>query len=81
MLLAQVVMVHPVIATDGHTHQRGAVKHWLRWHDTSPVTGATLAHENPLCLHLPLQITASSDSRQALPQTFRVQNSDAVLDA
>lgn len=37
-------MVDPVIAADGHTYERSAMHSWLQHHQTSPVTGAALAH-------------------------------------
>ena len=40
----QVVMVEPVIAADGHTYERAAIKAWLLDHITSPVTREDLAH-------------------------------------
>ena len=33
----------PVIAADGHSYERAALARWLSGHNTSPVTGATLA--------------------------------------
>jgi len=44
-LVVQKVMVEPVIAGDGHTYERSAMKHWLQQHDTSPVTHLPLPHK------------------------------------
>ena len=33
------VMREPVVCADGHTYERRALAHWLRSHDTSPMTG------------------------------------------
>ena len=33
----------PVVAEDGHTYERSAIEHWLRDHNTSPLTGEVLA--------------------------------------
>ncbi|CAM9325552.1 unnamed protein product [Phaeothamnion confervicola] len=33
----------PVVAADGHSYERSAIERWLRDHDTSPMTGETLA--------------------------------------
>ena len=41
---AQVLLVEPVIAADGHTYEKSAMEHWLGQHVTSPVTGAKLMH-------------------------------------
>ncbi len=40
----QVVMVEPVIAADGHTYEKAAIKAWLLDNTTSPVTREDLAH-------------------------------------
>ena len=37
-------MVEPVIAGDGHTHERAAVTAWLQQHHTSPLTQEPLPH-------------------------------------
>jgi len=44
-LLLQKLMEEPVIAADGHTYERSAMKHWLQQHDTSPVTHLPLPHK------------------------------------
>lgn len=44
LLTVQEVMTQPVIAADGHTYERKAMQEWLQHHNTSPVTGSTLAH-------------------------------------
>ena len=36
------IMREPVFALDGHTYEREAIKRWLKKHNTSPKTGATL---------------------------------------
>ncbi len=38
-------MREPVIAADGHTYEKAALKSWLQQHDTSSVTGQPLAHK------------------------------------
>ena len=38
------LMEDPVTTADGHTFERAAIERWLQAHDTSPMTGATLAH-------------------------------------
>jgi len=37
-------MCHPVLAADGYTYERYAIERWLQMHNTSPMTGAPLAH-------------------------------------
>lgn len=37
-------MREPVSAADGHTYERHAIVKWLQMHNTSPMTGAPLAH-------------------------------------
>jgi len=36
------IMVDPVSTVDGFTYERSAIEQWLKKHDTSPTTGATL---------------------------------------
>ena len=43
--LLQKLMEEPVIAADGHTYERGAMKLWLQQKDTSPVTHLPLPHK------------------------------------
>jgi len=38
------VMKYPVIAADGHTYEREAIKKWLKEHKTSPNTNEVLRH-------------------------------------
>lgn len=38
------MMSEPVVAADGHTYEKTALQEWLQQHNTSPVTGVTLAH-------------------------------------
>ena len=40
------MMTDPVLASDGFSYERSAIESWLRTHDTSPKTNATLAHKN-----------------------------------
>ena len=44
MNCAQVTMVDPVIAADGHTYERAAIQQWLQTRSTSPVTLLPLPH-------------------------------------
>ena len=37
-------MTDPVIAADGHTYERAALRAWLAHNSTSPVTGQPLLH-------------------------------------
>jgi len=37
-------MIEPVLAADGQTYERSAIEKWLQQHNTSPMTGAPLAH-------------------------------------
>ena len=38
-------MIDPVIDALGNTYERSAIQRWLRSHNTSPLTGATLPHK------------------------------------
>jgi hypothetical protein len=37
-------MKEPVLAADGHTYERCSIEKWMQSHQTSPMTGAPLAH-------------------------------------
>mmetsp|Transcript_14539 Transcript_14539/g.40104 ORF Transcript_14539/g.40104 Transcript_14539/m.40104 type:complete len:195 (+) Transcript_14539:267-851(+) len=39
-------MVEPVVAPDGHTYEKVAIRRWLTTSDKSPLTGSVLAHNN-----------------------------------
>ena len=41
--ITQEVMRDPVATVDGQTYERSAIEHWLRDHNTSPLTGEVLA--------------------------------------
>merc|ERR1712232_1517533 len=38
-------MVDPVVAADGHTYERRAIRRWLGTSDKSPMTGSVLLHK------------------------------------
>ena len=40
--ITQVIMVDPVLASDGRTYERSAITEWLRTHSTSPITRETM---------------------------------------
>lgn len=43
MLVAQVLLVDPVVTSDGESYERAAIEEWLLQHGAvSPVTGAAL---------------------------------------
>ena len=44
--IRQLLMADPVVTCDGHTYEREAIAAWLARKDTSPLTGAPLAHKN-----------------------------------
>lgn len=44
--ITQEAMRDPVVLSDGNTHERRAVQHWLVGHEQSPITGKTLLHTN-----------------------------------
>lgn len=49
--MAQARMRDPVLAADGESYEREAIKAWLIGHDTSPVTGARLDHKDIIPNH------------------------------
>lgn len=42
LLSSHEVMTDPVLARDGFSYERAAIEHWLRTHDTSPMTNQRL---------------------------------------
>jgi hypothetical protein len=38
-------MTDPVVAADGHTYERAAIKAWLSSHNTSPMTNMRLSNK------------------------------------
>ena len=40
--ITQDVMLDPVILVDGHTYEKEAIEDWLKYRNTSPLTGMTL---------------------------------------
>lgn len=40
------VMKEPVVAADGYSYEKNAIKKWLKKNTTSPVTGASLITKN-----------------------------------
>lgn len=51
----------PVMASDGHTYEKSAILDWLKYNDTSPVTGAKLQSK-----HLIINWTL----KKSMEQTF-----------
>ena len=49
--ITQDVMKHPVIAADGHTYEKEAIKKWLNEHKTSPRTNLVLRHTHVIPNH------------------------------
>ncbi|KAK3275231.1 hypothetical protein CYMTET_16625 [Cymbomonas tetramitiformis] len=45
------VMREPVIASDGHTYEKAAIKDWFLKHDTSPVTNLPFEHKGLIANH------------------------------
>eukprot|EP00747_Dinoflagellata_sp_TGD_P184628 gnl/TRDRNA2_/TRDRNA2_40440_c0_seq1.p1 gnl/TRDRNA2_/TRDRNA2_40440_c0~~gnl/TRDRNA2_/TRDRNA2_40440_c0_seq1.p1 ORF type:complete len:707 (-),score=155.00 gnl/TRDRNA2_/TRDRNA2_40440_c0_seq1:30-2150(-) len=72
-------MSEPVLAADGHTYEKQAIQRWLQLHNTSPMTGAPLAHryltENFALRHL----IASYEEEQGSTRN-REQEGEAGLD-
>ena len=58
------LMRDPVTTADGHTFERAPIERWLRTHDTSPMTGAPLAHKQ-LAPAIALRQLIQSQRRQA----------------
>merc|ERR1712166_1632491 len=45
------LMLDPVMCSDGHSCERLSIEHWLREHNTSPLTGAELEHTHLVANH------------------------------
>ena len=80
------VMKDPVVATDGHTYERKAMKEWLTRHDTSPMTGVTLPSEVVVPNHnLRSQIrrskeNSSTDDSDTAPEEYECPITSNVMD-
>ena len=55
-------MRNPVVAADGHTYERKAIKRWLRESNRSPMTGATMPHKEVVTNYMLLSSLTSSNS-------------------
>ena len=44
-------MTDPVICSDGHSYERNAISDWLRGHDRSPQTNASLPNKDLMPNH------------------------------
>jgi hypothetical protein len=44
--ITQVIMVDPVLGSDGRTYERSAITEWLRTHTTSPITREPMTAAN-----------------------------------
>jgi len=55
-------MRNPVVAADGHTYERKAIKRWLRESNRSPMTGATMPHKEVVTNYMLLSSLSSSNS-------------------
>ena len=75
--ISQELMRDPVSTCDGLTYERATIEHWLRGHNTSPISNAQLANKNltpnigkplPLfivCASLPRYVSASQPHHPA----------------
>ena len=59
------IMTDPVVASDGHTYERGAIKRWLEENDTSPMTNEFLDSHYVYPNHAVRSIIAAMKPRQA----------------
>uniref|UniRef100_A0A7S4UT27 U-box domain-containing protein n=1 Tax=Ditylum brightwellii TaxID=49249 RepID=A0A7S4UT27_9STRA len=56
-------MKDPVVAADGHTYERHAIRRWLQTSDMSPLTGQTLSHKELVPNYLLLSSTVLGGDR------------------
>ena len=67
--ITQVIMVDPVLASDGRTYERSAITEWLRTHSTSPITRETM-HQQSLTPNYALK---SMIERHRAPKPNQIQ--------
>ena len=65
--ISRELMRDPVVCADGHSYERDAIVRWLRAHDTSPKTGAALAHRHVLPNH-----ALRNSIEEHLERTFKI---------
>lgn len=71
-------MVDPVVLADGFSYERAAAEEWLRERNTSPYTGAKLAHKNIVPNHnLKSEINEWRERNGLLPSASSSANSSA----
>jgi len=54
--IGHTIFEDPVIAADGHTYERSAIRYWLLNHETSPITNGILEHKRLESNHVVKQV-------------------------
>ena len=52
MTFGTILMIDPVVASDGHTYERESIEQWMTSHDASPTTSQPLEHKILIPNHL-----------------------------
>jgi hypothetical protein len=68
--ITQVVMVDPVLGSDGRSYERSAITEWLRTHNTSPLTREVMTAET---LKPNYALRSLIQRHNALPQVTKPQ--------
>ena len=68
--ITQVVMVDPVLGSDGRSYERSAITEWLRTHNTSPLTREVMTAES---LKPNYALRSLIQRHNALPQVTKPQ--------
>ena len=68
--ITQVVMIDPVLGSDGRSYERSAITEWLRTHNTSPLTREVMTAET---LKPNYALRSLIQRHNALPQVTKPQ--------
>ena len=67
MTFDTILMIDPVVASDGHTYERESIEQWMTTHDASPTTSQPLEHKMLIPNHLVRKQVVSWCEQNGLP--------------
>ena len=67
MTFDAILMIDPVVASDGHTYERESIEQWMTSHDASPTTSQPLEHKMLIPNHLVRKQVVSWCEQNGLP--------------
>jgi hypothetical protein len=67
MTFGTILMIDPVVASDGFTYERESIEQWMTSHDASPTTGQPLEHKMLIPNHLVRKQVVSWCEQNGLP--------------